>query len=145
MNGHEVRSLYQGRKYQLHFTNWWLIIVTLVVSWWFLPQNFGRWQGPMNSSSFCSTSNALPTLCHTLVTCGFLSCLEILHSDWLVSWVLEGGIGRSPLFWSTHTHTQDRLHKSCSVKAVVWLKMQAAWLVVTIWGGGDTETPPIST
>ena len=27
---------------------WWLIRVTLVVAFGFLPQNFGRWWGPTN-------------------------------------------------------------------------------------------------
>ena len=29
--------------------NWWLIRVTLVVAFGFLPQQFGRWWGPTNS------------------------------------------------------------------------------------------------
>ena len=27
---------------------WWLVTVTLVVAFGFLPQHFGRWQGPTN-------------------------------------------------------------------------------------------------
>ena len=29
---------------------WWLVRVTLVVAFGFLPQNFGRWRGPMNGT-----------------------------------------------------------------------------------------------
>ena len=31
---------------RLNLDYWWLVRVTLVVAFGFLPQNFGRWQGP---------------------------------------------------------------------------------------------------
>ena len=46
----------------------------------------------------------------------YLSCLEILHFDWLVNWlgpmVLEGALvvyAPGSLYFVLHTHTQDRL------------------------------------
>ena len=33
----------------LQIVYWWLVRATLVVAFGFLPQNFGRWWGPMNS------------------------------------------------------------------------------------------------
>ena len=37
---------------------WWLVRVTCVVAFGFLPQNFGRWWGP-TSDTFCSHINAV--------------------------------------------------------------------------------------
>ena len=38
----------KGRSDTLSQINWWLVRVTLVITFGFLPQNFGRWWGPMN-------------------------------------------------------------------------------------------------
>ena len=46
-----------------HSNNWWLVRVTLVVAFGFLPQKFGRWQGSMNchfaqkGMQFCGADN----------------------------------------------------------------------------------------
>ena len=34
---------------------WWLVRVTLLVDWLFLPQNFGQWWGP--TKAFCGSVN----------------------------------------------------------------------------------------
>ena len=40
------------------YVNWWLIRVTLLVAFWLLPQNFGRWWRP-TFDGFCSKINAV--------------------------------------------------------------------------------------
>ena len=45
-----------------------------------------------------------------------LLCLEILHSDWLVNWVLAGALGVSPKRF-IYKNIQDRLNKLHSAKS----------------------------
>ena len=45
-------------SYVSMYVNWWLIRVTLLVAFWFLPQNFGRWWRP-TYDGFCSKINAV--------------------------------------------------------------------------------------
>ena len=58
---------------------------------------------------------------HCFCSMWYLLWLEILHPDWLVSWVLERGIWGCP--YSTHKNMQDRLDKWRSASTETRLKI----------------------
>ena len=76
---------------------------------------------PQTSNAFqhCVTLHVVLLWLEIEWSCGFSLCLKILHFYWLVNWlgnlVLEGVIGGYTLgVIYMHTHTQDKLDKSCS-------------------------------
>ena len=103
------------------FNFWWFVRVTLVIAFGFLPQNFGRWWGPMNGPlSFyeCRFSggdtmrwwgHSNPTLCKRI-------CLNFLHSQ--VVWTpkrevfvsLPGETFTNFVFFSFHRHSKQNLN-----------------------------------
>ena len=65
---------------------WWLVRVTLVVAFGFLPKNFGRWWGPMSSIFYFhnyrfSGGNTMMWWWHSNHTLCIRICLNVLHSQ----------------------------------------------------------------
>ena len=117
-------SLYFLISYVVKFY-WWLVIVTLVVTFGSLLQKFGRQRGPMQwrIQDFPRGGGANSQKCYYFS----IFCWKLHENERI--WTPRGGARP----WRPPWIRQCYELSFCS-------KMNAAWVVWTIVGGGDTQT-----